>query len=216
MYDAEYFNQTYGYLKDDDSYLIRAKIAFKKYFADIPHLEKKNILEVGAGLGKNIFHLGNAYAYDTSKFANEFCQNKGIKTVETIKKNTYDLIASIHSLEHMKEPLAFLQDIHSRLKEGGTLLLVLPFEEHKYVDHFQPDSNNHLYSWNFRSINNLLQLAGFKIMKNEFIFEGIGYKKLKRLYRFSPIGMYLVTSLITTMFFRKQRELKIIASKDGS
>lgn len=212
-YSKEYYSKAYDYIKDDEDYEIRAKIAFEKYFSDINNLKTKKIIEVGAGLGKNIYFLPNADAQDISKFSEIFCKSKGINFCYTIKPNYYDIIASIHSLEHIKEPYETLSEIYSKLKKGGIFILVLPYELHKPINHFKIDNNNHLYSWNFRTIDNLLLNVGFKIIKNEYIYEGFGYRKLKLFYRKNPLFLYRLTQVFTKIFFRTHRELKIIAKK---
>jgi len=53
---------------------------------------------------------------------------------------------------------------------------VLPKERHYTVD-YAADLNMHLFAWNFRSINNLLSVAGFSVTENK-TFYNLGYRKL--------------------------------------
>jgi len=174
-------------------YKLRARVAFHRFFSKIPNIKEKKIFEFGAGLGQNIFLLKNAFAYDISKSANRFAQTKGIKTLDKskLKDNSFDIILSCHNLEHIEAPLENLKFLNKKLKKSGKLILVLPKERHHKVP-LEPELvNYHLYAWNFDTINNLLDKAGFKPIKNKFYY-GTGYHKLSflskinfRLYLFA-------------------------------
>src|SRR3989344_5355491 len=132
-YNEEYYGKAYDYIKNGVDYNIRAAIAFKKYFSDIKDIQSKKTLEIGAGLGKNIYFVKNAVAYDPSPFSREYCIKKGIMTVDYIAPNKYDIIAAIHTLEHVEKPLEQLKDIFKKLKNGGVFVLILPCERHSLV-----------------------------------------------------------------------------------
>ncbi|MEM3405613.1 MAG: class I SAM-dependent methyltransferase [Candidatus Pacearchaeota archaeon] len=213
-YNQFYHSCVHNYLINDiEYYLIRAKISFLRYFSNIP-LKNKKILEYGCGMGQNIFLIKNqAKGYDISKFALKFCKQKGIKIINNkkfIKNNFYDIILSSHVLEHLENPLNNLKFLNRKLKKGGLLILIIPLEKNNKSS-LNPDLKNyHLYSWTFKTINNLLHKAGFKVLRNE-VFYGTAYHKLKFLAR---IRFFLYLSL-TTLIGRLlgSSELKIIAEK---
>ena len=178
-YEKEYQELAHNYLcKDEDYYVYRACLAFKDYFyKNINYLEGKKLLEYGCGLGQNIYYLRSfceVKGYDISKFAVDFCKKKVIDAT-TKMFGMFDVIFCRHVLEHTIDPYKHLKIIHRHLKKGGILDLILPYERHKMVN-FKPDHNGHLYSWNFRCINNLLARTGFKVVKNEVLVERDGYK----------------------------------------
>jgi hypothetical protein len=88
------------------------------------------------------------------------------------------------------------------------LLLVIPYEEHERVS-FKPDIHRHLYSWNFRTINNLLDEAGFRVVENEILPFAMGYKKFMFTSRISLYLYNFLTKLVGRL--RGARELKIVA-----
>ncbi len=215
-YEKEYHTKVHNHLiSNSNYYLLRAKIANKRYFAGIKEIKSKKVLEFGSGLGQNLFLLqkGDVFAYDISNSANEFARKKGIKIIpklEKIKDNSFDLILSSHNLEHLENPLENLIFLNSKLKSGGKLLLVLPSESRRYSS-LTPDLvNYHLFSWNFRTINNLLSRAGFTVEKNKFYF-GTAYSKLSFISNFSfPLYIFAV-SLAGLLTNRK--DMFIIARK---
>jgi hypothetical protein len=80
-----------------------------------------------------------------------------------------------------------LEQIFSKLKSGGKLILVIPHERHG-KGKFELDLNQHLYMWNFQNINNLLMIVGFRIEKNKYV-HGAGYNRLLPLAKMN-FGLY--------------------------
>lgn len=78
------------------------------------------------------------------------------------------MVFSAHVLEHHPHPKAMLESINSKLKKDHTLVLVIPHERHG-KGKFEYDLNQHLHTWNFQAINNLLITTGFKIQENRYI-----------------------------------------------
>ena len=68
-----------------------------------------------------------------------------------------------HVLEHVDNPLQTLKYLNSLLKPNGKLIVCLPYEPQMKIN-FNPDLNQHLYTWNFQTITNLLDHAGFKVI----------------------------------------------------
>lgn len=196
-------------------YSLRAKVSIKRYFRGISNLKKKRILEFGSGLGQNIFLLkeGEVYGYDISKSANEFAKKKGIKVLSSansIKDESFDVILSCHNLEHLENPFENLTFLYDKLKKDGLLILVLPTEKQRYSPLRPELVNNHLFAWNFDTINNLLFRVGFKVEKNKFYF-GTGYSKLSLLSNFSFSLYLLFVSLIGRL--TKSKDLFVLARK---
>lgn len=199
---SNHFNEAY--------YNARAKIAIDKFFFGID--KNSRILDYGCGLGQNIYYLPNAKGYDISTFGIEFCKKKGIDAtthLDEIPEEAFDVVFSAHVLEHHPHPKAMLESIHSKLKKGHTLVLVIPHERHGKGS-FEYDLNQHLHLWNFQAINNLLLTTGFKIEDNRYL-RGAGY------FRFLPLakinfGLYrFVTNFVSRLFGIK--EMMIVARK---
>ena len=78
---------------------------------------------------------------------------------------------SNHSFEHVPTPFETLKKLHSKLKKGGKIIIVVPCEQpHEEGFNFkQNDINQHLYTWCPMTLGNLVKLSGFNIEKAEHI-----------------------------------------------
>ena len=209
-YESWYHSTRHSNHFNEDYYNARAKIALKKFFSGIDLNSK--ILDFGCGLGQNIYYLPNATGYDISKFGIEFCNKKGIRAttnLQDIPDESYDVVFSSHVLEHHPHPKQMLEEMYSKLKKGQKLVLVIPFERHG-KGKFQYDLNQHLYTWNFQAINNLLLSVGFTIEENRYI-RGAGYFRLLPLIKLG-FGVYrLATNFLSRLAGIK--EMMVIARK---
>ncbi|MBX3241113.1 MAG: class I SAM-dependent methyltransferase [Chitinophagaceae bacterium] len=176
-YESWYHSTRHSNHFNEDYYNARAKIALTKFFKDYDINQR--ILDFGCGLGQNIYYLPNAMGYDISEFGIEFCRKKGINAttnLDEVPDEGFDIVFSAHVLEHHPHPKTMIEDMYRKLKKGSTLILVIPFERHgKGKPEF--DLNQHLYTWNFQAINNLLLTVGFEILENKYI-RGAGYYRL--------------------------------------
>lgn len=209
-YESWYHETRHSNHFNEDYYNARAKIALTKFFKNID--QNSRILDYGCGLGQNIYYLPNAMGYDISEFGVEFCRKKGINAtnnLDAVPEEGFDVVFSAHVLEHHPHPKTMLESIHSKLKKGKTLVLVIPFERHG-KGKFEFDLNQHLFTWNFQAINNLLLTTGFKVVENRYI-RGAGYFRLLPLAKIN-FGLYkFVTNTVSRLFGIK--EMMIIARK---
>jgi len=211
-YEKEYHATRHHTHYNDQYYSARAKIALKKFFAGIDLNAK--LLDFGCGLGQNILFLPNAVGYDISAHGVDFCNSKGIKAtnnLDDLADNSFDYVFSAHVLEHHPHPKTMLEDIHSKLKKGQKLILVLPYEKHMKKGQFSLDLNQHLYCWNFQTINNLLITSGFNIEDNRYI-RGAGYHKLLFLAKQNFNLYWHATNAVSR--FAGIKEMMIIATKE--
>lgn len=209
-YEEWYHTERHNNHFKDDYYNARAEIAISKFFSGFD--TSKRVLDFGCGLGQNIYKLPNAEGYDISKFGIEFCRKKGIKAtndLSALPDGAYDIVLSAHVLEHHPNPKEMLAQIFSKLKKGATLILVIPHEVHGKA-RLELDLNQHLFSWNFQTINNLLLTTGFMVRKNKYI-RGAGYYKLLWLSKINFSLYRMATSLLSRLSGIK--EMMIIAEK---
>jgi len=195
-------------------YRLKAKVSYLKYFKNFP--KSKKILDYGTGLGQNIYYLNklgfNVKGYDISKFALKFCREKGLDVSDNFAKlGKFDVIFSSNVLEHLANPLKSLIDIRKKLNKDGILILILPYERHRYCS-LKPSIDRHLYCWNFNTINNLLDEAGYRVIENKIMNLELGYKQLMFISRISFPLFYFLIKLIGK--WKNSRELKIVAVKN--
>jgi len=208
-YHASHHDNLYT---DEEYYRVRSQLAFRKYFKDLDPESK--VLEFGCGMGQNIALLKHAVGYDISQFSLDFCRKKGISVVGSLgelEDHSFDVVFSSHVIEHLERPLDLLRSMHSKLKPGGKLIILVPVEWHRRAKSFALNDNEHIYSWNFSTLNNLLIRAGFRISDNSYL-RGIGFKKFLFVSRFSFPLYHFLTSLLS--FFFTYKEMKVLATKD--
>src|SRR5919199_1905686 len=150
-YEEWYHTKRHTTHFNGDYYNARAKIALTKFFSGID--KNLRVLDYGCGLGQNIYYMPNAAGYDISQFGVEFCRRKGINAtnhLDELADEGFDVVLSAHVLEHHPHPKTMLEEIYSKLKKGGKLILVLPYERHGKAK-FELDLNQHLFTWNFQT-----------------------------------------------------------------
>lgn len=209
-YEEWYHTERHATHFNDDYYNARAEIAVKKFFSGVDINSK--ILDFGCGLGQNIYKLPNARGYDISEFGVEFCRRKGINAtnnLDEIPNEGFDIVFSSHVLEHHPHPKTMLEQMFSKLRKGGTCILVIPHERHGKAQ-FTYDLNQHLFTWNFQAINNLMLMTGFEILENKYI-RGAGYNRLLPLAK-TNFGLYrFATNALSHLAGIK--EMMVIARK---
>jgi SAM-dependent methyltransferase len=198
FYDNDYHDKVHENLFGDEIYFwARAKVFNRLYFAE--REKSLNVLDYGCGLGQASACLKGAYGYDASSQARDFAEGKGLKVfskTDEIPREHFDIVICRHVLEHVPNPLEVLTLQLSLLKQGGRLKLILPKERHSRSATFTPDNHMHLYSWNFRNINNLLSVAGFEVVVNREFYHW-GFAKLMPIYKLFGLKIYeSVTRLV--------------------
>jgi SAM-dependent methyltransferase len=196
-YESGYHSSHYCHLMgSDELFEALSEIQVRFYFT--PEQQQKRIFEYGCGLGQSIARLPRAAGWDVSGEAREACRRRGVPVfddLDDVPRGEWDIIMCRHVLEHLEQPLDVLKTMRELVVPGGELFLVLPREDH-YIPVIAPDINQHLYSWNFQTLNNLLFRAGWRPYLNKNIYM-LGWKKflpVRRLlgpeayYRLSRFG----------------------------
>lgn len=115
------------------------------YYAVYEYLRSSNktkkILEVGCGLGYLTYSLQKSnyqtLGIDISKTAIKFAVGQfgsyylNIELKDLDAKEKFDLIIATELIEHLKNPLEFLEYCKKHLKNNGTILLTTPNYNHK-------------------------------------------------------------------------------------
>ncbi|HEV56413.1 MAG TPA: class I SAM-dependent methyltransferase [Phycisphaerales bacterium] len=129
------------------------------------------VLEYGVGSGWNLAVLpcGRKLGYDVHRGLRPVLERQGIEFVEdlnTVADGSIDVVLCRHVLEHTPDPLAVLSRILRLLREGGRLVLIVPYEFGRRGRRFDPDEpNHHVYAWNVQTLGNLVTDAGFLVQR---------------------------------------------------
>jgi len=167
----------------------------KTLYSDISYFLGKNkckkILDVGCGTGNLIEHLNQDGFYtcgiDLSKDAINIAQKKSLNVYEaSLKtfKNEYSddkdfqfsSVIMINVLEHVPNPVQFIEDVKEYLVSGGILCLRVPNDFNEIqkiaVDDLEKDpwwiaKPDHINYFTFDSLHYLLEQLGFEIIHSQ-------------------------------------------------
>ena len=97
--------------------------------------EKPRLLDVGCAYGY-VLEMGKILGYESSGVevspAAEFAQSRGLPVFKgqlheaKFQDEYFDLVTMIDVIEHLPDPVAFLNDVFRILKPGGQLLILTP------------------------------------------------------------------------------------------
>lgn len=149
--------------------------------------KNKNFLEIGCSAGQFLVHIQKEFStcdgieLDTrcAKFVEaNFGINVFTKELKNcaIPQNKYDNVAAFQVLEHVLQPVAFLNDIKKCLKADGRIFIEVPnlydplrdlWQIKGYQQFYYHEAHIHYFSR--KSLEKLFTLSGLKIDKYHFI-----------------------------------------------
>ena len=200
LYQFDYVDRTYGGMKgiqrkfreimsmgsekSDNFGRVDRIIEFaKKYFSNISNLR---ILDVGGGLGVFLALIRKRTDWNCTsiepdpRLTKHIIKNIGIESFNsdyrTLKwDRKFDIICFNKVLEHIEEPLDFLEKAKDNLKPNGIIYLELPDGEKACLDPkgFAREEFfiEHHHAFSMKSMQLLCSTAGFKIEKSERLIE---------------------------------------------
>lgn len=193
IYNKKYYQQVYSnYIGEPNAKVLKlSKFWMYNIFEFHGYeLSGKKVLDFGCGPGHLTVSI-KAECYDVSQYIMDDLQESGrliVRNLQNIKSDSYDYILASHSLEHCWEPRIELAEIKRILKPGGNLFIILPIEEMPGQYPVQPDIHQHLYSWNFQSIVNLLVNCSYEIIMQDIIYGPTGMRYFKNMDLIRKIG----------------------------
>lgn len=198
IYDRERKNRTLNYLDPN---------------------KEEIILDAGCGNGKFTLKLSKRckkiYGIDITRKSFESSNKKAFKNVvfkemnlESIhfKKDYFDKIVCIETLEHTIHPKKVLKELFRVLKSGGLLIITYPLYnqtvirkiERKLKIRQNKRDSEHLNEWEFNTLINELRQVGFSIKRYEGIAFDFGkiigglFKKHSKIAKKGvDIGLYI-------------------------
>lgn len=162
QYDEKYF----AYQKQHGAFAAEAMAHFfQPYISD-----SDKVLDFGCGGGFLLKKLTAAQkkGIEINATARFFAKSIEIETVADIQEvddNWADVIISSHALEHTLRPYDILCSLKAKLREGGTVVFIVPHEtKYRYN---KKDENMHLYTWSEQCIGNLFTIAGYDVIESK-------------------------------------------------
>ncbi|MDB3944013.1 class I SAM-dependent methyltransferase [Candidatus Pelagibacter sp.] len=207
-----------------------AKYLCQKYIKK----EKGKLLDVGCGRGdmlkafkKNNFSV---FGIDLSKESKEMCHPINVQNINLEDENfnyteeNFDIIFSKSLIEHLNNPINFMNSCKKLLSDSGCLVIMTPSWIHHgwgpfYLDH------THKTPFTLQSLRDLGSLAGFKNVKVEYFYQlpvvwrYSFFKIIARLVSFLKIPYLPMYEGLTSIkwpnflnkFFRFSNEVMLIA-----
>ena len=138
----------------------------------------KRFLDIGAGnaeFGKALKEFAPESVYEAVEPSKE-CRNqwgdwvrKAYTSLDEAQKGKYFLAALNQVLEHINRPVHFLKEVSEYLVKNGILFIDVPNRD----DMYKPTVEPHLLFWEKRSLQNVLNKAGFNLL----FCETVGMKR---------------------------------------
>jgi SAM-dependent methyltransferase len=159
-YDRAYFERQYRHEE------LGAKL--NRFLFDDVFRSNDCVIDFGCGGGSMLKELGvrRAIGVDINPIAAAAAQEKGVEVhlrLDEITNGIADLIISNHALEHVENPLGEIRKMHSKLKPGGMLVIVVPCDRASYA-YRENDPDFHLFSWSASNIAHLARCANFEVL----------------------------------------------------
>ncbi|MBU4285014.1 class I SAM-dependent methyltransferase [Patescibacteria group bacterium] len=164
------------------------KINTSSHKKGVNHKEDQSrlhFLDFGCGSGNQLSEIKKShpnwalYGLDINEYACKQSIEKGLNIFcgelkdANYKFNYFDIINLNNSLEHLNNPLTTLQQLKNLLKPNGEIIIYGPNFRSLSAKIFKNkwfglDCPRHLYHFTPKTINQLLEKAGFKTQKIEF------------------------------------------------
>jgi SAM-dependent methyltransferase len=128
-----------------------------------------SVFDIGSGIGIWPWILKKCFfveCMETNDISIKFINDKlHIPCFRVYPVKQYDCVTIVHVLEHIEEPISFLESVKSLITKGGKLFIEVP--DSKEVNILPKDHNelssDHVYFYSIGSLNNVLNKAGFEI-----------------------------------------------------
>jgi 2-polyprenyl-3-methyl-5-hydroxy-6-metoxy-1,4-benzoquinol methylase len=218
------YEKNYHYLvKDPDgktrNLLTERKLKLSQMNYILSFLKKQKpckILDVGCGHGWLLSTLSEKwkkFGVEISKFASasagKYCKIFNGDLSKFNEKN-FDIITTLHTIEHHKKPEEFLKDIYKKLKKGGVLILETPdFDSaaaRRYNNNFRLlKDKTHVSLFSTESLIRFVRKNKFKLFDINFPYFETPFftkKNILRLFNKSKVSPPFYGSVVT-LFLKK-------------
>ena len=220
LYGESYYTQRNAYLEDSAVFL-------RMFEHLIDHVQRYKpsgrLFDVGCGVG-HLLQVAQAHGYqaagcDISPWATQYARHAGYDvrtgTLEALHYpgGSFDVAVASHTLEHIAEPVPFLQEMRRILHDDGLLVIAVPNIASVMAQMMQarwagllPDQ--HLWHFTPATMRAMLQRAGFRplaITSDPYIHRHPNPLKNAVLVAVSAFGSLIGRSDYMTAYAVKER-----------
>ena len=166
--------------------LAKTRLDFIERFISLEKYYPYRILEIGPGPGAfvkiwmNRFPNSQYFVLESDKSCHEGLKKMGAELLDVNDKkieNEYDFVILSHVLEHVTEPISFLNSFVDKLKKKGHLFIEVPCMDWKHKTIDEP----HLLFFDKKPMDMLLKKV--KLTKLKISYYGIPHNHLKNPIR---------------------------------
>mgnify|MGYP003912628777 CR=1 FL=1 len=144
--------------------------------------EDKTFCDIGCATGRLLEHVkrlgfhveGVELCPESAEYG---MKKRGVKinvgTLEEINffNNTFSIIHFSHLIEHVTDPIGFLQEVKRILKPGGKVIVTTPniagFQAWLFGDKWRSAIRDHLFLFSRKTLASLLKMLGFRILQTK-------------------------------------------------
>lgn len=183
------------------------------FFSGLPlkHAGKRKFLDIGCGDGYNV-DLMQSYGWNSIGFeVGKKRKHKNIfygSDVGNINfQNKFDFIRVWHVLEHVPNPVDFVGHLFQLLSEKGEICIGIPNADSVYAKIFRSywyhqDSPRHLFLFNPRNLELLLNKKGLEIQSIKYMSTGDFLGSFQNLvYEKTSLRLDLVNNIFLVLLF---------------
>ncbi|CAF2611109.1 unnamed protein product [Rotaria sp. Silwood2] len=138
------------------------------------------VLEIGCSAGAvlNTIKCAKKFCVEINFHAREYAAKTynltTFRCVAELPDNAIHYAYSISVLEHVEAPIMLLRQLYSKMRSGSMLEIQVKNEGRQSVSNYSEkqkwsykkhDLNNHMYTWTELLLGNMIQGAGFKIIR---------------------------------------------------
>lgn len=136
----------------------------------------KKILDFGCGNG-GFLKLSSdiasiAVGVELDRMPRNYLIHEGYKVLKNIDEinNKFDIITLFHVLEHLKDPVSYLNIFKNKLNNGGQIIIEIPNADDALLSLYHSKAfanftywSLHLFLYNVTTLEKLAEMAGLKI-----------------------------------------------------
>lgn len=191
-YNSSYFDMAHGGLtvstieKSFFDGIAQLRLSHLRKFLQRHHATFNRVLELGPGPGyfaKNWLNLMpsiNYSAIETDRESQKKLENLGVKIVDLSDETISDVVVMCHVLEHVSNPVNFIDKATRGLGSRGVLFIEVPCQDWIHKDLDEP----HILFFDKKSMRMMLEKLGFDDIEIAYYGIPIGHLRNKSNLKF--------------------------------